>query len=105
MSKRFIIEGEWTGYTNGQRRIVHRKVYPAHRKMLREWAEKAFGITYGDGTTLYIRVRDCKPYERVKEINGYGELIDDCAWADVSSVAELHACEGKRKLNIELAAA
>lgn len=93
MSKRFIIEGEWSGYTSGQRRVVHRQVYPASRKLLRAWVEKTRGIQYTDGTMLYLSVRDAKPRERVKEIRGYTELIEDCWSRDVTSVAELYAKE------------
>jgi hypothetical protein len=88
-TKRFVIEGKWSGYLSSQQRIVHRRVFPASRKMLRAWAESTHAITYTDGTCLYITVRDCKPLERVQEIKGYDELIDDCVFHNVSSVAEL----------------
>ena len=86
---RFIIEGEWSGYHSGQRRIVHRTVHPSSRNKLRAWAEKTRGILYTDGTMLYLTVRDCKPRERVKEILGYVKLIDDCFFYSVDSVASL----------------
>lgn len=85
---RFIIEGEWSGYTSAQQRVVHRQVYPASRKRLRAWAEKTHGILYTDGTMLYLTVRDTKPRERVKEIRGYTRLIEDCFFLGVDSVAE-----------------
>lgn len=89
-SRRFVIEGEWTGYTAGQRRVVHRQVYPARRKHLREWAERTYGIQYTDGTFLLLRVRDCEPRERVEPVDrGYGGLIELCAVYDVATVAEL----------------
>lgn len=87
--KRFVIEGEWSGYRSSQQRIVHRQVYPGGRKKFREWAEKVGGIRYTDGTMLYLTARDCKPRERVKEIRGYTSLIEDCFYKQVSSVAEL----------------
>lgn len=87
--KRFVIEGEWSGYRSSQQRVVHRQVYPGGRNKLREWAEKTHGIRYTDGTMLYLTVRDCKPRERVKEIRGYTSLIEDCFHNQVSSVAEL----------------
>lgn len=86
---RFIVEGEWTGYNCSQQRIVHRQVYPGHWKQLRAWVEKTHAIRYSDGTMLVLTVRDCKPRERVKEIKSYTKLIEDCAWHDVSSAAEL----------------
>lgn len=90
-SRRFVIEGEWTGYTGGQRRVVHRQVYPASRKHLREWAENAGAIRYTDGTLLLLRVRDCKPRERVEQIRTYSLLIEDCARLDVNRVDALVA--------------
>ena len=86
MSGRFIIEGEWSGYVSGQRRIVHRTVHEKAFKKLRAWAEKTHAIQYSDGTSLTIRVRDAKPRERVSVINGYSSLIRDCAFYDVDSV-------------------
>lgn len=90
-SRRFVIEGEWTGYTAGQRRVVHRQVYPVSRKHLREWAESAGAIRYTDGTLLLLRVRDCKPRERVEQIRAYSLLIEDCARLDVNRIDALVA--------------
>jgi len=87
--KRFIIEGEWTGYTSAQQRIVHRTVHSGSYKRLRAWAKKTHAITYTDGTCLILTVRDAKPRERVKQIHGYDSLIQDCAHFDVDSVNEL----------------
>jgi len=95
---RYIIEGEWSGYSSSQRRIVHRTVNNSSFKKLRAWVEKAGSILYTDGTSLFLSVRDCKPRERVKEINGYGALINDCAFYDCRSVADLQA---KRKAKPE----
>jgi hypothetical protein len=86
---RFVIEGEWTGYTRAQRQVVHRTVHPAREKTLRAWAEKTHAIRYSDGTLLVLRVRDAKLREHVNEINGYGSLIRDCARHNVSSVDAL----------------
>ena len=87
--KRFIIEGEWTGYTSAQRRIVHRTVYPGSFKRLKEWAQRTHAIRYTDGTSLILSVRDCKPREKVQEIRGYTTLIEKCFDHNVTSVAEL----------------
>ena len=89
MSQRFVIEGEWTGYHSGQRRVVHRTVHDGAYKILRAWAEKTHAIRYTDGTCLVLSVRDAKPRERVKPINGYTSLILNCAHHDVSSVNDL----------------
>lgn len=89
MSSRYIIEGEWSGYRTGQRRVVHRTVHAAIYKRLREWADKTHAIYYTDGTCLILSVRDCKPRERVHEIRGYVSLIADCARHDVCRVEDL----------------
>ena len=89
MSKRFVIEGEWSGYQSSQQRVVHRTVHAGRETSLRAWAEKTHGILYTDGTMLYITVRDCKPRERVQEKHGYDSLIRDCVRHNVASVAAL----------------
>lgn len=89
--RRYVIEGEWSGYRSSQQRIVHRTVHSGSFKKLREWAEKNFAIHFTDGTSLYLTVRDAKPRERVQVINGYGGLIADCAMYGVNSVAALYA--------------
>ena len=86
---RFIIEGTWSGYRSSQQRVCHRTVHKGNRKLLRAWAEKTHGIQYTDGTMLYLTVRDCKPREKVKEIKGYVELINDCFHYGVTSVSDL----------------
>jgi hypothetical protein len=96
-SRRFVIEGEWSGYRSSQRQVAHRMVYSAARKKLRAWAEKNHAIRYTDGTCLYITVRDCKPRERVQEIRGYESLIEDCAFYDVSSVDALGDARAERR--------
>ena len=91
MSGRYVIEGEWSGYTSKQQRIVHRTVHGSAFKKLRAWAEKTYAIRYTDGTSLKISVRDTKPRERVSEIKGYTSLIWDCAHYDVDSVSALNS--------------
>lgn len=86
---RFVIEGEWSGYTSSQQRVVHRTVHQGAFRKLRAWAEKTHAIYYTDGTCLRISVRDTKPRERVKEIKSYVSLIQDCAHYDVNSVDAL----------------
>ena len=88
--KRFIIEGEWSGYTSTQRRVVHRTAHQGSYNKLRAWAEKTHAIYYTDGTALILSVRDCKPRERVKQVHGYDALIKDCALYNVNSVSELN---------------
>lgn len=86
---RFIIEGEWSGYHSGQRRVVHRTVHSRAYKSLRAWVERVGCIIYTDGTSLDLTVRDCKPRERVQQINGYGRLIAECAHHNINCVAQL----------------
>ena len=93
MAKRFVIEGEWSGYRSSQQRVVHRTVHNGSDKSLRDWAERTYGIRYTDGTLLYLSVRDCKPRERIKQIHGYDSLIRDCHSKNVDSVAALYARE------------
>lgn len=89
MNSRWILEGEWSGYTSAQRRIVHRTVYAPSLRKFREWAEKTHALYFTDGTALYLTVRDCKPRERVQEIRGYDRLIGDCQAFGVVRVADL----------------
>lgn len=84
---RYVIEGEWSGYTSSQQRIVHCHV--TKNGQLVEWVQKTYCIRYTDGTTLNLSARLCKPRERVKENPSYLELIEECFRAGVSSVAEL----------------
>lgn len=86
---RFVIEGEWSGYRSSQQRVVHRTVHSGAFKALRAWAEKTHGISYTDGTMLFLRVRDCKKGERVAQIHGYDSLIGRCAALGVASVQAL----------------
>jgi len=82
--KRYVLEGEWSGYRSGQRKVVHRVVItrPDKYKHL-TW------IQYTDGTTLTLSVRECTPRERVQEIRGYSRLIEDCLRHGVNRVDDL----------------
>lgn len=91
---KYIIEGEWTGYHSGQRRVVHRTVHTDPK--LRAWAEKTYAITYTDGTQLILIVRDVTPREKVEEKHGYDSLIRDCFQQHVTSVSALQAVAGDR---------
>ena len=71
MQKRYVLEGEWSGYRSSQRRVAHREVtkYPKRYGTLKT-------IRYTDGTTLDLSLRPCKPREKVVQILGYCELIE-----------------------------
>jgi hypothetical protein len=73
---RFVIEGEWTGYTSRQARVVHVSV--TSNVELAAWVKENRAIAYSDGTSLLLSVRECKSGERVKENPSYRELIDEC---------------------------
>ena len=102
MSSRYVIEGEWSGYTSKQQRIVHRTVHSSAFKKLRRWAEKTYAIRYTDGTSLKISVRDTKPRERVSEVKGYSSLIQDCAHYGVDSVTALDSARNAVRSNAEI---
>lgn len=89
MAQRFVIEGEWSGYTSVQRRVVHRTVH--EDPGLRTWARHTHAITYTDGTQLELNCFDVDTTEPVKEIHGYDSLIRDCREQNVTSVAALRS--------------
>ena len=97
---RFVIEGEWSGYSSHQQHIVHRTVHGGAFKKLRAWCERTRSIQYDDGTCLYLSVRDTKPRERVKEIHGYDSLIQDCAHYGVTRVSDLASARAARRMAI-----
>jgi hypothetical protein len=85
---RWVLEGEWSGYTSAQRRVAHREVIQGMPKM--RAAIKAAGcITYTDGTTLSLTTRDAKPREKVVPHLGYSSLIRDCVHYGIWRVADL----------------
>ena len=84
--KRFVLEGEWSGYQKSQQRVVHRTVTTRPQKY-----EKLESIQFDDGTYLRLSMRPCKPREKVVEIHGYDKLIDkaidqDCGFVTVASL-------------------
>lgn len=85
MKKRFILEGEWSGYRSEQRRVCHRTVITN-----KDDFNNLTSIAFTDGTTLDLTVRPCLPRERVKQIHGYDSLISKCIAHGVSSVKELY---------------
>jgi hypothetical protein len=72
---RYVLEGEWTGYTSAQRKIVHREVVTDKRRI--ERLKKLTCIVYTDGTSLLLSLREAKPREQVVAMNSYGSLIRD----------------------------
>jgi len=77
--KRYVLEGEWSGYKSSQRRVVHREVVskPVDLSCIR----------YSDGTTVEISVREAKPRERITPILAYRSLIRDAMRLNKSYVS------------------
>jgi hypothetical protein len=69
---RYVLEGEWTGYSSGQRRVVHRQVvYERRARRLKN----LHAIVYTDGTSLILTLREAGLRERVEEIHSHDELV------------------------------
>lgn len=77
-TKRFVVEGEWSGYTSAQQRVVHRTV----ETYWRDGYERIRSHNFSDGTYLAVRVRDALPRERVVEIHGYDKLLREAAFTE-----------------------
>lgn len=86
MSKRFVLEGEWRGYSSNQDHVCHRQVITALRAKRFEGYRQ---IIFTDGTALTLRVRPAKLREKVIERLGYSSLINDCLHYDIWSVQGL----------------
>lgn len=71
---RYILEGTWSGYHNGQRRVAHREVIETSKP---EIYSNLSCIQYSDGTTLSISLRKAAPREKVEILMGYRSLIRD----------------------------
>jgi len=84
---RWVIEGTWSGYTHSQEKVVHREV--TNNEKFVKALLKLGSITFSDGTCLSIGIRKANYRERVKPINGYGALINDCIRHGSRSVTEL----------------
>ncbi len=76
----FILEGEWTGYTSAQRKIVHREIFSDGTANGRAFLEKLKAlrcIVYTDGTSLLLSLREAKRGEKIIENKTYYTLIRD----------------------------
>lgn len=71
---RYVLEGEWTGYSSAQCHIVHREVVDQARYGR---LKGLHAIVYTDGTSLILRLSETKPRAKVEVKNGYGSLIRD----------------------------
>jgi hypothetical protein len=72
--RRYVLEGEWSGYRAEQRKIVHRTITrePDRYRHL-HWVE------FTDGTELKLRLRPCEPREQVVVQDSYSSLINQAA--------------------------
>ena len=80
---RYVLEGEWSGYVERQRKIVHREVVTEARAAR---LRKLKAIRYTDGTRLSLSVRQAEPREKVAEILAYDSLIRDAERTDMAYV-------------------
>ncbi len=76
--KRHIVECVWRGY-RGQLVPCHRVVI-RYRKEIQA-LQKITSVGFSDNTSMSVSVRLAAPREKVKEIHGYNELLDDCVRA------------------------
>lgn len=86
--KRYCIEGEWSGYNSGQRRICYRE-YTESPVFAKE-VEDLGCITYTDGTRLHLSVRELAYREKKgKEMSSYRDLVRKCLKQGTSFVDAL----------------
>lgn len=98
--QRWMIEGEWSGYTQAQQHIVHRHYTTRQAEAVA--LAKMYGIRYTDGTQLVLHVSEVTGLrKRLPEINGYYDLIAKCLRAGVDSVDALYKKESQSDLQID----
>ena len=85
MSKRFVVECVWNGYTSSQRRVCHRTVETYKAKSI----EKIHTVAFTDNTTMNVTVRPCKLREQVKEMDCYGTLLNDFVKRNMSGFCKV----------------
>jgi len=84
----YCIEGEWSGYTSSQQRVVHREYTPKEDRA--ESVKKLGAIRYTDGTSLYLRTYSVKSKEGIlPKIDGYTSLINKAIQTGISDVAQM----------------
>ena len=67
---RYVLEGTWSGYHSGQRHVCHRTVTTRPERY-----KGIDSILFSDGTYMSVRLRQCKPREKIQEIHRYDELF------------------------------
>jgi hypothetical protein len=85
---RYEITGTWSGYSSGQRRVVHRE-YTTDKKFADNVKELG-SIRYSDGTWLDLSVRQMEYREKKQQVMlSYYDLIRKCILKGVSDVKDL----------------
>lgn len=77
MATRFVIEGTWSGYTAGQKRVCHRTV--TSHKSLADSLAKIHIVEFTDFTKMFVEVRPVKRGEKIVEMKAYCALLGDFA--------------------------
>jgi hypothetical protein len=90
---RYVVECEWSGYHSGQQHICHRAVEPYYRA---KKLESVRAIVFTDGTTMSVAVRPCAPRERVKQMIGYREVLDDARTYGLTGFVTIEAISAAR---------
>jgi len=93
---RYVLEGEWSGYTSAQRHVAHREVIDTrrHGKERIERLGVLRTIVFTDGTSLNLSLREAEPREVVPEKLGYPSMIRD---AEALGKAVVNVSELQRK--------
>jgi len=92
--KRWIIEGTWTGYTAGQRRVIHRAVTTDPDRY------KVTYVEFSDNTGLAITKRECRLRERVKEMHTYDRVLNKCIAMELSGIVTIDRLRQTRRGDI-----
>lgn len=87
---RYLLEGEWTGYTSSQRRVVHREIIRDKRRV--ERLRDLRVIVYTDGTSLLLSLREMRRGEKANEIHGYRALVREAEMRGGSRVHVADLC-------------
>jgi hypothetical protein len=80
----YLVMGEWSGYNNSQKKVVHTDIatqYMYHTEILNERTDNGFlgTIIYNDETTLDVNIRKCTLEqlltEKIYKKDSYTDLI------------------------------
>ena len=74
MKSRWIIEGQWSGYTSSQSHCCYRQIFDEKKAKA---IESMHRIMFSDGTCLYLSARPAKFREKIVEQKSYQRLVMD----------------------------